>query len=509
MRTFSAGDVIAQKYRVERTLGTGGMGYVVAARHLHLGHLVALKFVRAGMLEGEEAYKRFFREAKSAARLRSDHVCRVLDVALLDDKTPYMVMEYLEGCDLSSLMKEKGPLDVTEACDYVLQACEGLAEAHAAGIVHRDIKPANLFVTRGPGGGPLIKVLDFGISKDEPLKDDTSGVTGTKAMLGSPRFMSPEQIRDPRTVDPRSDVWSLGVVLYRLLTGKWPFEAENLGALIARVATAKPTDPREYAPEIPHEVAQIILRCLEKTRDARFGSVGELAHSLAQFTATPELSRLSVERVYDLLASPSSGEVLRGRPLADESTGWGATGVAFGRASGLSPYVGVGALAVIGLIGALAANRYSHREKPARAPVLAEASYLTRSQPSQQPVPGQQAQQMPLPQQSQPQIHKSDPPRTEPPMRPSAPVGALATSDPRAVSNPPATADVVARSPSAGAAPAQPTRPIEAQPTETAKAKTTPVRRGYGVRPANPSRGSSRPQGKSEDTGNGIPASRD
>ena len=511
MGTFTTGDVVAQKYRVERALGVGGMGYVVAARHLQLGHLVALKFVRAGMIEGEEAHKRFFREAKAAARLRGDHVCRVLDVAVTEDKTPYMVMEYLEGADLSAMMKDNGPFEAAEACGYVLQACEGLAEAHAANIIHRDIKPANLFVTRGPGNVPLVKILDFGISKSDPLKEETEGVTATKAMLGSPRFMSPEQIRDPRTVDPRSDIWSLGVVLYRLVTGQWPFEAENLGALIARVATAKPVDPRKHIPELPGELVAIMMRCLEKTREARFGSVGELAHALAQLTDNPELSRMAVERVYDLLsAGPNSGEIPR--LPTDESTGWGATGAPLGRPSSLGAMLGAAALVTSMVLGgALYMARMRTEAKSATSPELAgettsqstgypevTARVSPQTQGASDPrttiyatpaVSQLQGAQPPLQMQGVPQQQQQQA------IAQSAPLNAT-------------TAVPDARSPAMGA---QPVAPIvqPAPPEETVKAKSVP-RKTYYTRPTSQgARGGGVKTQPREDSSNGLPTSRD
>ncbi|HEY8076547.1 MAG TPA: serine/threonine-protein kinase, partial [Labilithrix sp.] len=162
------GDVLAGKYRVERVLGQGGMGYVVAALHLQLDQLVAIKLLRHGALDEGEATGRFVREAKAAGKLRNEHIARVYDVGELESGEPYMVMEYLEGTDLSKLAKQRGRLPVGEATEYLLQACEALAEAHSFGFVHRDIKLANLFITTGPAGGPLVKVLDFGISKTNP-----------------------------------------------------------------------------------------------------------------------------------------------------------------------------------------------------------------------------------------------------------------------------------------------------------------------------------------------------
>ena len=221
------GDLLAGKYRVDRVLGSGGMGIVVAARHEQLGQFVALKFLREQALGNPEAVARFLREARACVKLRSDHAAKVLDVGTLETGAPYMVMEYLEGADLGAVLAKYGPLPVETAALYVVQACEAIAAAHAAGIVHRDLKPQNLFLARTVGGASRIKVLDFGVSK-VIAGLEMAGVTQTGSMLGSPLYMSPEQMRSSRDVDARADVWALGVVLFELLTQRWPFEAESI-----------------------------------------------------------------------------------------------------------------------------------------------------------------------------------------------------------------------------------------------------------------------------------------
>src|SRR5512132_1665322 len=204
------GEVLAGKYRVERILGKGGMGVVVAAMHLQLGQRVAIK----SLLEDatQETVSRFIREARAAVRLKSEHTARVLDVGDLPDGAPYMVMEYLDGNDLSHLLRSGGALPTADAVLYVLHACEAMAEAHSIGIIHRDLKPANLFLTRGADGAPTIKVLDFGISKlmHEQQGEDEVQLTRTSALLGSPLYMSPEQLRSAREATVQSDIWSLG-----------------------------------------------------------------------------------------------------------------------------------------------------------------------------------------------------------------------------------------------------------------------------------------------------------
>jgi eukaryotic-like serine/threonine-protein kinase len=307
-----AGDVIAGKFQIERVLGEGGMGYVVAARHLQLGQMVALKFMREDVCTPE--YKsRFLREARNTVRLKSKHVSRVLDVGALDEGAPYMVMEYLEGTDLSDLLQKRGPFPVAEACDYVIQACEAIAEAHGHGIVHRDLKPANLFLTKGTSGEPVVKVLDFGVSKVVDLDFDETNAGGrprsnrshdpntavTKAtdLLGSPSYMSPEQIESARNADARSDIWSLGVILFRLISGKAPFTGTTLGDLIQKVMKEPLPNLRTVQPDIPAGLEDVVARCLERDRDKRIQDAVELARSLAPYAgpnAAPSLERIAI-----------------------------------------------------------------------------------------------------------------------------------------------------------------------------------------------------------------------
>src|SRR4051812_29611172 len=206
------GDVLAGKYRVDKILGAGGMGVVVAAHHVQLDERVAIKFLLPEALGNAEAVARFAREARAAVKIKSEHVARVIDVGTLETGAPYMVMEYLEGGDLSQVLASRGPLPVEEAVEYVLQACEAIAHAHALGIVHRDLKPANLFLIRRPDGTNAIKVLDFGISKVMPGKSASSdnAMTRTRTVMGSPLYMSPEQMASTRDVDGRTDLWALG-----------------------------------------------------------------------------------------------------------------------------------------------------------------------------------------------------------------------------------------------------------------------------------------------------------
>jgi serine/threonine protein kinase len=278
----SPGDVLAGKYRVERVLGVGGMGVVVAATHLQLEQLVALKFLLPAALAKPSAVGRFEREARAAVRLRSEHVARVSDVGTMEDGAPYIVMEYLEGRDLGARVDEDGPLSVVEAVDYLLQTCEAVAEAHALGIIHRDLKPQNLFLTSRVDGKPLVKVLDFGISKVTQGVEELS-LTKTTDVVGSPNYMSPEQLRAARLADARSDIWALGAILYELLSGKVPFEAETLTQLCAMVISDPPRPLKELRADLPLDLIAIIERCLDKDPARRFQNVGELADALEPF----------------------------------------------------------------------------------------------------------------------------------------------------------------------------------------------------------------------------------
>lgn len=270
------------KYRVESVLGKGGMGVVVGARHETLGHRVAIKILSSTGRAQPTATARFLREARATMELKSEHVVRMLDEGSTDDGAPYLVMEFLEGEDLMKILATRGPLPVEQAVEHVLQACDAMAEAHAHGIVHRDLKPANLFLTRRADGRALVKVLDFGISKLTSDQADTE-LTETLAMLGSPTYMSPEQIRSAKTVDHRTDVWSLGVVLFRLLTQATPFVGQGAMAMCTAILNDPPQSPRALRPELPLALEEVVLRCLEKDPTRRFPDMTELGRALAAF----------------------------------------------------------------------------------------------------------------------------------------------------------------------------------------------------------------------------------
>jgi eukaryotic-like serine/threonine-protein kinase len=290
------GDVLAGKYRVERVLGVGGMGVVVCAMHLQLEQRMALKFLLADAATEPLTRERFAREARAAVRLKSEHVARTVDVGTLDSGSPYIVMEYLEGTDLADILRRDGPLPVTVVADYVIQALDAVAEAHSIGIVHRDLKPSNLFLTRRADGSAWVKVLDFGISKESPATGDAA-LTGTHTVIGSPTYMSPEHMRASKMADARSDIWSLGVILYELISGRAPFSATAFSTLVINVVMD--AAPPLVAPEpLPDGFEAVVHRCLEKDPTRRFQSAAELAAALAPFAPASGLP--IVERIRKL-----------------------------------------------------------------------------------------------------------------------------------------------------------------------------------------------------------------
>jgi len=294
------GDLVADKYRVERLLGSGGMAWVFEATHLVLGQRVALKFLRFDPYgDSAESIARFHREARLAATIRGEATTRVMDVGSLDDGAPFLVMECLDGHDLESVVSRR--LSFATAVDYALQACEGVAETHAAGIVHRDLKPSNLFLARRHDGTTRVKLLDFGISKfvDAP---EGAGVTRTQGLVGSPIYMSPEQMRTSRAVDLRTDIWSMGVILYELLgSGRAPFQGATVPEICARVIEARPAPLRSVRPDVPRGLEAAVARCLQKDPRRRFQTIAELARALAPYGSADAEER--VQRIERILAA--------------------------------------------------------------------------------------------------------------------------------------------------------------------------------------------------------------
>jgi|HubBroStandDraft_6_1064221.scaffolds.fasta_scaffold145416_2 serine/threonine protein kinase len=295
------GQVLEGKYRVDAILGHGGMGVVVACTHLALGERYALKLLRRDVLSDQDAVERFIREARAAVRLKSEFVAKVTELGMYDGDLPYMVMEYLEGHDVGQLLEERHTLAIPWATELTLQAAEALTEAHSLGIVHRDVKPTNLFVTWRPDGSAMVKVLDFGISKSA-LGTDMK-LTQTQSVLGTPAYMSPEQMRSAHMVDSRSDIWSLGCVLYEMIEGVRPFEAESFSEMCVKVAV----DPPRPMEKAPPQLAAVIEHCLEKQPEQRYSTMAELCRDLVPFAPNAQQAQHLVDRMARMLQRSSLG----------------------------------------------------------------------------------------------------------------------------------------------------------------------------------------------------------
>jgi len=302
-------EVLADKYRIERVVGRGGMGIVMAAWHLALDQRVALKCLQPELAQNAESAARFLREARAAAKIKSEHGVRVLDVGNLEDGLPYMVMEFLDGRDFSDELRDRGPLPIEECINYALQAIEAVAEAHSLGIVHRDLKPENLFLARQPDGTRRVKVLDFGISKSMVIASaDNRSLTQSSTIMGSPLYMSPEQMRAPRSVDARTDIWSLGAIIYELLTGNPPYTADTLPQLCSKMLEADPTPLRVYRADVDPELERTVTRCLARNVAERWQSMGELAQALLPYASRS--ARIHVERAGRVLNTTENNAMM-------------------------------------------------------------------------------------------------------------------------------------------------------------------------------------------------------
>ncbi|HVU03466.1 MAG TPA: protein kinase [Polyangiaceae bacterium] len=449
-------DTIAGKYLVGRTLGEGGMGVVVEARHLELDQMVAIKFLRPEIAKEGSSAERFRREARAAVKIRSEHVCRVMDVGTLESGVPYLVMEHLEGNDLSDEAERRGRLPVEEAVDYVLQACEALAEAHASGIVHRDLKPGNLFLASRPDGSRGIKVLDFGVSKSILESGDQLRLTKTASLVGSPLYMSPEQLDAAKDVDPRADIWALGTILFELVAGRTPFYAETIPQLVNAVMNGTPPTFAELGVSVPPAFETATKRALEKAREARYGTISDFARAIALYG--PPHAMVSVLRTERVLSQSSDGKSKRApsSPVASGQTPvelkgadtvatqtldvsapagptpatWGRTGtLAVNRKNtltatliGLLLLVGVVALAV-GLLGKDTSKDADAKKAPPRlepvaptpdSPKLAEPAIVATATPPPSAVPAPPADEPPKPVAAQ-AARPPEPPRSSTP----------------------------------------------------------------------------------------------
>jgi serine/threonine protein kinase len=372
---FQPGDVIAGKYRIEQALGEGGMGIVLLATHLEIGQKVAIKFLFPEYALEADSALRFLREARAAASLTSDNSVRVHDVGRLESGAPYMVMEYLEGRDLGRVVQEEGALAIDRCVDYVLQAIDAIGEAHAAGIVHRDLKPSNLFLAKR-GRSYRIKVLDFGISKIQSDAQASFELTKTAAVLGSPFYMAPEQMRSTRSVDHRADIWSLGVILYELSTAAMPFQAATLTELCLMIAQDEPQPLRALRTDVPPELERIVSRCLQKNPADRFASVAELAEELERCRSSdPFIGPPSHPIAHAAVTGPSPMRQPPAPSLAKSAeVTWGKTRAPV-PASRWRPVVGVAGVAVVAAAIAAGISIRSARG-PSAGPTVASSGTI-------------------------------------------------------------------------------------------------------------------------------------
>lgn len=337
--TFPPGTVLLDKYRIVRELGMGGMGIVLCAEHLQLGTRVALKFLLPEFAVQPDAAQRFVREARASTRIRSEHVARVLDVGSLPGAiaglhaprgpdgaeipqpgVPFIVMEYLDGVDLGRHLKSGATLSIHEAIDLVVQAAEALAQAHAAGVIHRDVKPANLFLARGADGTPCVKMLDFGIAKVvEETAQQNLDLTKTRAVMGSALYMSLEQMRSTKTVDYRTDIYSLGITLYELLTHTHPFMAESFSELCVKVSLDPPDPIVRHRPDISDELAEVIGQAYARYPDDRYPTVAAFAAALAPFAAEETQALIAAIQRIDRAASGERPMVRMLTPLTNKA----------------------------------------------------------------------------------------------------------------------------------------------------------------------------------------------
>jgi serine/threonine-protein kinase len=378
------GAMIDEKYRVDGVIGRGGVGVVVAATHMAIAQRVAIKMIRDDVPMQHELLDRFHREACAAAMIRSEHVARVMDVGRLPTGRPYIVMEYLEGEDLEQVIA-RGAIPSPFAVDLALQTCEALAEAHRAGIIHRDLKPANLFLTRRTDGAPLIKVLDFGISKIQPLTAARFGRgVETTAIMGSPGYMAPEQMKSTRNVDARADVWSVGAVLYEMLVGRPAFEGATMLEILNAIATCSPVPASQRQVGVPAELDLVLGRCLTAEPEQRFGDIAQLAVALQPFAspASAGLAERAVQISREALPPVDEQQfaAFRSEPRPSSLT------VVTAR-NRRSPWrklvaIGVGAVCVVGLIAGTRVWQASTSPLPdsfAGAPAVAPTSSVPLS----------------------------------------------------------------------------------------------------------------------------------
>ncbi len=408
---LAPGDTIAGKYTVGSVLGEGGLGVVLSARHDQLDQQVAIKVLKPEMTRSHAVVERFLREGRLAAKIQSEHVVRVFDVGTLDKGAPYIVLEYLQGRDLGTILSDEGRLPIDKAVDYILEACEALAEAHSLGIVHRDLKPENLFVAQKAAGSTVVKILDFGISKLTPKggKERWKRVTQDGDRFGTPAYMSPELLESATDASACSDVWSMGVVLYELLTGTLPFDGDEMPQLIAAVLHKPPLPLRARCPRATAELEHVLNKCLTKNPGERYRNVAELAQDLCAFgnpnTAPVRVAHIQavVREVGDSIRPPTFPGGFRVRDLvkgtsslseedarkAKTLTSWDA--IAVPRRAGRKILLGVLAATVVASIIVVAMRTYLTRtsrhvtvadQPPSATAAIASAPAVDSAAPS-------------------------------------------------------------------------------------------------------------------------------
>lgn len=326
-----AGLILDGKYKLIEKLGEGGMGTVYLGMHQYIGKKVAVKFLHREYAANQEVLARFYREARAATEIGHRSIIEVHDMGISPQGEPYLVMEYLEGESLGAVLRRRGPLDLATACGVMEQVLLALQAAHDKGIVHRDLKPENIFFTIRPGEPPLVKLIDFGISKMARESIDTK-LTQTGSLLGTPSYMSPEQARGDNEIDNRSDLYSIGVVLYQILTGRLPFEGANYNKLLIKVLTENPLPPSEANPAFPIEAEALVLRALAKAREDRFQSATEMLEALKQVSAfNTRTERLSSIGVGIRTSSLANSDLSR---FIETDSGKALAAAAFDRAAG-------------------------------------------------------------------------------------------------------------------------------------------------------------------------------
>ena len=373
MRDARLATNLGGKYRIVRLVGQGGMGTVYEALHIVVKRRFAVKFLRADLAQRRDALSRFQREAAAAGTLESENIAQAVDFGIADDGAPYIVMEYLVGCDLARLLKCIGPVPLERAADLVIQACNGTQAAHDAGVIHRDLKPANLYICRRSDGSDLVKIVDFGIAK-LAAADAGNTITSTGGIVGTPAYMSPEQARGSSLLDERADVYALGVILYELLTGHTPHPGDSHNAVIYHISTQPPLP---LAVEVPPEFAQIVMRALSINSEERHASAAAFARQLTPFArrdtwpiiesivSTDETMRASAPPLLpadavSLERSPTTKPAVYSRPPRNARSKWSA--------------IVFGAAAVLALAAAGIATRAKAVANAQRASSVTEAS---------------------------------------------------------------------------------------------------------------------------------------